>query len=135
MAVKYLKLSEGTLKGYNVLNAYFILIRMRREPRGLSPEKVKIAKERIEILFGLAEKEIKKNPERSRRYVELARDIGKRCNVRLTTGQKTKFCKKCNQLLILKRTCRIKTDSDKKFMKIECLNCNYVFKKPYVKKI
>lgn len=32
-----------------------------------------IAKERIEILFRLAENEFKKYPERSRRYIQLAR--------------------------------------------------------------
>lgn len=107
----------------------------RRRTRSLSPERIKIAKERIDILFNLAEKELEKNPERSRRYVELARNIGKRCNIRLTTEQKRSICKKCNQLLIPKKTCEIKVDSQKKFMEIKCLNCGYVLKKPYVKKI
>ena len=131
MAVKYLKVSVIALKDYNLLNAYFILVRMEiRRTRGLSPERVKIVKERIGILFDLAEKEVKKNPERSRRYVELARKIGKRCNVRLTTEQKRKFCKKCNQLLIPKKTAQIKTDSQKKFKKIKCMNCGNVSRRP-----
>ena len=108
---------------------------MKRQRTKLSPGRVKIAKERIEILFNLAEKELERNPERSRRYVELARKIGKRCNVRLTKEQKRKFCKKCNQLLIPKKTCEIKVGPQKKIMEIRCLNCGYVFKKPYVKKI
>ena len=106
----------------------------RRRTRSLSPERVKIAKERIDILFNLAEKELK-NSKRSRRYVKLARKIGKRYNVRLTTGQKRKFCKECNQLLIPKKTCEIKIDSNKKFMKIKCRNCGNVSRQPYVKKI
>ena len=108
---------------------------MRRRTRSLSPEKVKIAKERIEILFNLAEKELKKNPQRSRRYVELARKIGTRCNVRLTTGQKSKFCKKCNQLLISKKTSKIKIEPNEKFIEIKCMNCGSVNRQPYVKKI
>ena len=107
----------------------------RRGTRSLSPEKVKIAKERIEILFNLAEKELKKHPERSRRYVELARKIGMRCNVRLTREQKGKFCKKCNQLLTTKKTAKIKVDPQKKFMEIKCLSCGSIHRKPYVKKI
>ncbi len=107
----------------------------RRGIRSLSPEKVKIAKERIEILLNLAEKELKKNPERSRRYVELARKIGMKCNVRLTKEQKRKFCKKCNQLLTTKKTAKIRIGPQKKIMKIKCLNCGDVYKKPYVKKI
>lgn len=57
----------------------------------------RIAKERIEILLDLAKKEFKNHPERSKKYVELARKIGKRYNVRLTKKQKRSFCKKCNQ--------------------------------------
>jgi len=108
---------------------------IRKGTRNLSPERVKIAKERIEILFNLAEKELEKNPERGRRYVEIARKIGTRCNVRLTTEQKSKFCKKCNQLLIPKRTSRIKIDPNKKFIEIKCMNCGSVNRQPYVKKI
>jgi len=52
----------------------------------------KIARERIQILFSLAEKEIKKHPERSRRYIELARKLGLRYNVRLPRELKRKFC-------------------------------------------
>jgi len=107
----------------------------KRIIRSLSPEKVKIAKERIDILFDLAEKELKGNPNRSRRYVELARNIGKRCNVRLTLEQKRNFCKNCNQLLIPKKTCEIEVDPQQKLMKIKCLNCNSVYKKPKIKKI
>lgn len=52
-----------------------------------------IAKERIQVLFDLAEKEFKKYPERSRRYVQLARKIGLRYNVRLPKEIKRSFCK------------------------------------------
>ena len=107
----------------------------RRRTRSLSPEKARIAKERIDILFNLAEKELKKNPERSRRYVELARKIGMRCNVRLTKEQKIKFCKKCNQLLTTKKTAKTKVNPQKKLMEIKCLNCGSVYRKPYVKNI
>ena len=37
-----------------------------------------IAKERMDILFSLAEKEFIEYPERSHRYVELARKISKK---------------------------------------------------------
>lgn len=59
----------------------------------------KIAKERIEILLGLAKKE-NKNKERSRRYVQLARKIGTRYVVRLSTEQKRSFCKRCDSIII-----------------------------------
>lgn len=98
-----------------------------RRTRSLSPERAEIAEERIGILFKLAEKELK-NPERSRRYVELARKIGTRCNVRLTPEQKRKFCKKCNQLLIPKKTCEV-VESKKNLVGMKCLRCGSVYKK------
>ena len=67
---------------------------MKTRIRKQQPERrVKIAKERIEILLDLAKREVDK-PERSKRYVELARKISKRYNIRLKKGQKRSFCKK-----------------------------------------
>ena len=56
---------------------------VRRRPAKRPESWVRIAGERIDILLGLAGKEAKKHPERARRYVELARKIGMRYNVRL----------------------------------------------------
>jgi ribonuclease P protein subunit RPR2 len=91
----------------------------------------KIAKERIEILLDLAKKEFKNHPERSKKYIELARKIGKRYNVRLTKEQKRSFCKKCNQLLIPNETSETIIDSRKKVVNIKCMNCSYIYKYPY----
>ena len=90
----------------------------------------RIAKERIEILIDLAKKEFKNHPERSKKYVELARKIGKRYNVRLTKEQKRSFCKKCNQLLIPNETSETIIDSIKKVVNIKCKNCSYIYKYP-----
>ena len=93
----------------------------------------KIAKERIKILFELAEKELKKHPERSRRYVELARKIGLRYNVRL--GKlKRKFCKNCNTLLKPGLTCQVRLDSKNKVVSIICKNCKKIYRYPYGKR-
>ncbi len=93
--------------------------------------RVKIARERIERLLALAKEELEKNPERSRSYVELARKIGKRYNVRLTKEQKRSFCKKCNQLLIPGRTSKVELDTKKKLIIIKCLNCDNLYRYPY----
>jgi len=94
---------------------------------------LKIAKERIEILFGLAEKEFSKHPERSRRYIELARKIGLRYNIRLSKEQKRKFCKNCNSLLIPGKTSQVRIKSDKRTVTTKCLNCNRIYRYPYGK--
>ncbi|MEM5773216.1 MAG: ribonuclease P protein component 4 [Candidatus Aenigmatarchaeota archaeon] len=82
----------------------------------------KIARERIQILFSLAEKELKQHPERSRRYIELARKIGLRYNIRLSRELKRKFCKNCNTLLKPGITCSVRIQD--KMITIKCKNCN-----------
>lgn len=102
---------------------------MRRSKKPI--QYLKIAEERIEILFSLAEKEFSKHPERSKRYVELARKIGLRYNIRLSKGQKRKFCKDCNSLLIPGKTSQVRINSDRKIITTKCLNCNRIYKHPY----
>ena len=56
-------------------------------------EQIKIAKERIAILIAEAEKT--DNEQLAKRYVELAKKIGMRYNVRLPPSSRRKFCKYC----------------------------------------
>jgi ribonuclease P protein subunit RPR2 len=86
----------------------------------------KIARERIGILFSLAEKEMRNHPDRAGRYVQLARKIGLRYNIRL--ANKRQFCKKCNTLL---KTGTSSTRLDKGTMVIKCLKCNTIYRYPY----
>lgn len=100
-------------------------------PRSKKPTwQRRIARERIEILFDLAKKELKKHPERSKRYIELARKIGVRYNIRLER-LKRKFCKNCNSLLIPGYNSEVKIDSKRKEVIIKCKNCNKIYKVPY----
>lgn len=91
----------------------------------------KIARERISILFDLAKKEFKKYPERSRRYVQLARKIGLRYNIRLPKEMKRKFCKNCNTLLIPGITEQVRIDSKNKVVVRRCLKCGKIYRYPY----
>ncbi|MFH1224405.1 MAG: ribonuclease P [Candidatus Diapherotrites archaeon] len=54
-----------------------------------------ITLERMRRLFELAEKEFEKHPERSKRYVHLARELGKRNRVPIPRELKKRFCRKC----------------------------------------
>ena len=91
---------------------------------------IKIAKERIQILFRLAERELDKHPERSRRYVELARKIGLRYNIRLPKQIKRKFCKKCNTLLYIGKTAKELESTLPNLKLVKCLNCGEIKKIP-----
>jgi len=89
---------------------------------------IRIAKERISLLFELAKKELGSKPERSRRYVELARKIGLRYNVRLPKQVKRSFCKQCNTLLVPGRTCQVRIYGQVKIIK--CTHCNKIYRYP-----
>ena len=107
---------------------------MRTRIVSKSLQRMRIARERIERLLDLAKEELNNNPERSRNYVELARKIGKRYNVRLRKEQKRSFCNKCNQLLIPSRTSKVNIDTKKKIKIIKCMNCGNIYKYPYKKR-
>jgi ribonuclease P protein subunit RPR2 len=108
------------------------MTRAKVRTRGKKPEyQLRIARERIEILLSLAEKELRKRPKRSRRYVELARKIGMRYNVRLTKQQKRSFCKACDTLL--KPGVTSKQRTEKGVIIIKCQNCNKIYRYPFRK--
>lgn len=85
--------------------------------------KQKIAQERIEILFNLAEQEFDKHPERSKRYLELIDKIRTKVNLRLTKEQKKKFCKKCHTLWIKGKTLEIEKGSKNQPDSYICKSC------------
>ncbi|MBI4448294.1 ribonuclease P [Candidatus Woesearchaeota archaeon] len=91
----------------------------------------KIAKERIESLFSSAEKECSKHPERSNRYVEIARSIAMKFRVKLPSKLKRRFCKKCNSFLVPGKNCRVRMKSGK--VVYTCLNCAEVVRLPHLK--
>ena len=89
----------------------------------------KIAEERIEILFAEAEKMAKRNELGfANRYVELARKIGMRYNVKIPKHVKDKFCRKCHSYLIPEKTCKIEHDKEKGIKKVKCFNCDRIIR-------
>src|SRR2546426_3256868 len=69
----------------------------------------KIAHERIDILFRLAEREAAKgNFPRANRYASLAAKIGMRYNVRLPREYKRRYCRKFHPFLVPGKNCRLR---------------------------
>jgi ribonuclease P protein subunit RPR2 len=66
---------------------------MAQRSRSKPDYQVKIAKERIDILFDEASKTREKDLQN--RYVEIARKIGMRYNVKLPGKYQRKFCRYC----------------------------------------
>jgi ribonuclease P protein subunit RPR2 len=81
-----------------------------------------IANERIDLLFQFAEHERALGKyKKLDRYVDLARRIGMRYNVRLPANYKWKFCKHCYSYLHPGRTADVRTRN--KFIVIHCRSC------------
>ncbi len=65
------------------------------------------------------------NPIRSKRYVKMAWDLIKRHKLKLTSEQKSKFCRKCLIFWKVGDTLRIFFDRKKNVFFYICNNCNY----------
>lgn len=97
--------------------------------RAVDKRRVKrLARERMDLLFGLAREVFASEPELARRYVSLARRIGSRCNVRLTAGDKLCICRDCNAFLVPGVNCRVRTHARR--VVVSCLDCGGVRRVP-----
>lgn len=102
---------------------------MARRRKG---EERRIARERIERLFRLAEAEaLKANDARANRYAGLARRIGMRYNVRLPSEFKRRVCKGCHAYLLPPRTARVRVGESR--VTTTCLACGTVMRFPYLR--
>jgi ribonuclease P protein subunit RPR2 len=81
---------------------------MKRQKKGKPSWQIGIAKERIEKLLNISKETAETKPEKSRRYVNLARKIGMRYNVRLSKYQKKQFCKTCDTILVPGKTMSVR---------------------------
>ena len=92
----------------------------------------RIAFERIEILFRLAEKQaLAHNNARANRYAALAAKIGMRYNVRLPREFRRRYCRKCHAFLVPGKNCRVRVARGK--VTTTCGVCGDVRRFPYVR--
>lgn len=100
--------------------------------RGRRPKwMINIGKERIDILFKLADNEFSRHPERSHRYVKLARNISTKYNIKMPLQWKRRFCKNCYKFLKPGQNCKVRLSKGEVHLK--CLECGQMMRVPYVK--
>lgn len=100
--------------------------------RGKKPKWIyEIAEERMDILFNCAEKEFFKHPERSHHYVNLARNISKKYNVKIPLKWNRRYCKNCYRFLYPGHNSSIRLINEE--VNIKCRECGHVMKIPYIK--
>ena len=88
----------------------------------------KIASDRIKILFKRASESFKSNPERSNRYVELARKISMKTKTKIPASLKKRICKHCNKFLMPGFNCRVRTKN--KRLIYYCMECKKYTRMP-----
>jgi len=90
---------------------------------------IRVARERIADLFGLAEQEARVGPSPlSDRYVRLARRIGTRYNVRLLVEYRDLYCRGCSAYWVEGRSVRTRLRGSRRTR--TCLRCGRVRRVP-----
>jgi len=83
-----------------------------------------IAEERMTILFAKAAEASKKGElDSADRFIELARKIGMKYNVRIPRKYKRVYCKHCYSYLSPSKTSRSRTNAQKRRVEVTCLKC------------
>jgi ribonuclease P protein subunit RPR2 len=94
-----------------------------------------IARERIEILIAKAREMVEKDPEISRRYVDLAWRISERTKVRIPSDLKRYLCKGCGIVMIPGTNERVRVHARDNGVVITCLSCGTVKRYPVSRRI
>lgn len=98
---------------------------MKKRQKRKDQEKQRIiATERIGILLETADRSaLGGNLVRANRYVELARNVSMKTNVRIPRDLKRKFCKHCYSYLLPAKTSKNRINSKERRVEVECFNC------------
>ncbi len=101
----------------------------RRRHRYRTAELKKIAAERIDRLFELADDVFNERPILSHRYVRAAWKLKTKYNMRFPKELRLKFCRKCLSFLKPGISCRVRVQSG--HVVTTCLHCGRITRLPY----
>jgi ribonuclease P protein subunit RPR2 len=95
---------------------------MAMKERSRNPVTKKIAPERIAILFEQAQRAFSAHPERSNRYVEIARRIAMRQRIRIDREFRRQYCHHCYSYLVPGKNMRVRVHRG--YVVVTCHACN-----------
>jgi ribonuclease P protein subunit RPR2 len=100
-----------------------------------NPATKKIARERIEVLFAQAKLAFSDHPERSDRYVEIARKIAMRQRIRIDREFRRQYCHHCYAFFVPGKNMRVRVHRGN--IVVTCLSCRkktrYHLVRPHVR--
>lgn len=94
-------------------------------------EKKRVARERVETLFTLAERVFPYERELANRYVEIALAVQQKAKIRMPKKWKRRYCKKCHSFLVPGINARVRLRNG--HVVVKCLNCGNIMRHPYIK--
>jgi len=94
-------------------------------------EKRRIAGERIDVLFNLAERVFPYSPDLANRYVEIALAVQQKARIRLPRKWKRRYCRKCHSFLVPGVNARVRLRNG--HVVIKCLECGHISRYPYIR--
>ncbi|MHA2034182.1 MAG: ribonuclease P [Candidatus Thorarchaeota archaeon] len=101
----------------------------RRRKPSLSARR--IAKERVNRLWELALETSVHDPERTRRYVEIARRVSRRVRERLPRRIARRVCRGCGTILLPGVNCRVRVRNNRQtHVTVTCLRCGTIRRFP-----
>jgi len=83
-------------------------------------EAQKIARERMDLLYAMAIQRLESEPELSKRYIRLAREIGMRHSISLRREQKRWLCPSCGLPLLPGLNCRVRISNKRRLIICSC---------------
>jgi ribonuclease P protein subunit RPR2 len=104
--------------------------------RRVKEEQKKIAMERAGMLFDLADDSaLSGDVEKAHRYIESARNIAMRYNLRIPKRYKRRFCKYCYAYLLPSVTSNVRIDPREHRVEVKCLKCGRTMLYPFIKEL
>ncbi|OPY28617.1 MAG: Ribonuclease P protein component 4 [Methanocella sp. PtaU1.Bin125] len=104
-------------------------MKRRKQAAARKAFNVDMAGQRIERLFGLAERACRDRPDLADRYVDIARRISMRHRVSIPGGLKRHVCKECGGYMAPGVNARVRIDG--RNVLITCLRCGGIKRYPY----
>ncbi len=97
-------------------------------------EKKRVARERVERLFTLAERVYAYEPALANRYVEIALAVQQKAKIRMPRKWKRRYCRKCHSFLVPGKNAAVRLRSKPyPHVVVKCLNCGHIMRYPYLR--
>jgi len=97
-------------------------------------EKRRVAAERVDVLFTLAERVFPYEPELSNRYVEIALAVQRKTKIRIPRKWKRRYCRRCHSFLVPGVNARVRLRSRPyPHVVVKCLKCGHIMRFPYLR--